>query len=66
MPMYKLVEYSDNYLKTSRHLQENYRDKPALNNVNVIIDFPGNGNDGTKEVKIMLPLKYRSSFWRAL
>ena len=34
MPMYNLIEYSINYLKTSRSLWECYTDKP--------VDFPGN------------------------
>ena len=29
MPMYNLIEYSDNYLKTSGSLKQYYRDKPA-------------------------------------
>ena len=34
MPMYNLIEYSINYLKTSGSLWECYTDKP--------VDFPGN------------------------
>ena len=32
MPMYNLIEYSDNYSKTSGRLWQYYRDKPALDN----------------------------------
>ena len=32
VPMYKFVEYSDNYLKTSGSLWQYYRDEPSLNN----------------------------------
>ena len=28
MPMYDLIEYSDNYSKTSRSLWQYFRDKP--------------------------------------
>ena len=31
MPMYNLIEYSDNYLKTSGHLWQYYRDEPFVN-----------------------------------
>ena len=38
MPMYNLIEYSDNYVKTSGSLWQYCLDMPALNN-NVIVDF---------------------------
>ena len=64
MPMYNLVEYSDNYSKTQGSLWHYYRDKPALTSTGVICDFPGNSasfkckqkiigeteNNATKEV----------------
>ena len=40
MPMYNLIEYSDNYWKTSGSLQQYYRDNPFINNDGVIIDVP--------------------------
>ena len=43
--MYNLLEYSDIYSKTTGMLWEYYRDKPALNKNNVIIDFPADGNN---------------------
>ena len=82
MPMYDLIQYSDAYSKTSGSLWQYYRYEPALNNNNNIIDFPTNnnstsfklkqqitgqtGNGGTKDAKVMVPLKYLSNFWRAL
>ena len=39
MPMYKLLEYSNNYLKTSRGLCQYRRDEPALDNTVAIADF---------------------------
>ena len=84
MLMYNLIEYSDNYSKTSGSLWNYYRDEPFLNANGAITDFPANndnnsasfksktkiasriGNDGTKNVKIRVPLKYLSNFWRTL
>ena len=74
MPIYNLIEYGDNYSKTSRSLWQCYRDQAALNNV-VIANFPDNnaslkfkqkitgetGDDSRKDVKIMVPLKYLSN-----
>ena len=45
MAMYNLIEYSDAYLKTSRSLWQYYRDEPALDANNNIIDFPANNNN---------------------
>ena len=78
--MYNLIEYSNNYLKASESLLQYYRDEPALNDNYVIINFPGNGgsfnfkqkitsptgDDGTKAVKIIVPLKCLSNIWRTL
>ena len=45
IPMYNVIEYSDNYLKTSENLWQYYRIQPALNNAGAIIDFPADGNN---------------------
>ena len=82
MPMYNLIEYSDNYAKTTGSLWQYCKDIPARNNNNEITEFTlGNttdslnfkvkftgqtGNNGTKDVEIMVPLKYLSNFWRTL
>ena len=82
MPMYNLIEYSDNYAKTPGSLWQYCKDIPARNVNNEIIVFDINnltdsfkfkaiitgqtGNDGTKYVEIMVPLKYLSNFWRTL
>ena len=39
MPMYNLIEYSDNYSKTSGSLGEYCKDIPAVNNNSDIVDF---------------------------
>ena len=72
MPMYNLIEYSENYSKTSGSLYQYARDVPA----NPITDSTtftekssvlGNtAADGTKQVEIVVPLKYLSNFWRTL
>ena len=73
MPMYNLIEYSDNYSKTSGNLWQYYKDDPNDNlensesfksKVKITGKTPNNGN--TKDVKIIVPLKYLSNFWRAL
>ena len=82
MPMYNLIEYSDNYAKTTGSLWQYCKDIPALNaNDEIIIFAEGNTtdsfkfkakitgqtrDDGTKDVEIMVPLKYLSNFWRNL
>ena len=78
MPMYNLIEYSDNYCDTSGTLWDFKRDE-IINNENVSNDnnspsfkckasIVGNTeNNGTKnEVKIAVPLQYFSSFRRSL
>ena len=42
--MYNVIEYSDAYSKLSRSLWQYYRDQPALNTNDSIIDFPANNN----------------------
>ena len=82
MPMYNLIEYSDNYAKTTGSLWKYCKDIPARDNNNEITEFTaGNttdslnfkakitgqtGNDGTKDVEIIVPLNYLSNFWRTL
>ena len=82
MPMYNLIEYSDNYAKTTGSLWQYCKDIPARNVNDEIIIFDVNnttesfkfkakitgktGNNGTKDVEIMVPLKYSSNFWRTL
>ena len=41
MPMYNLIEYSDNYSKTSGSLWQYRKQIPAINNEGAIIDFNG-------------------------
>ena len=58
------------------------KDIPAVNNNNAIVDFTNNnitdsfnfkvkmtcqtGDNGTKNVEIIVPLKYLNNFWRTL
>ena len=41
MPMYKLIEYSDNYSKTSGSLWQYCKEIPAVDNANNLVDFNG-------------------------
>ena len=76
--MYNLIEYSDNYSDTSGSLWDFKRDE-IVNNADVTNDnnapsfkykasLIGNTEtNGTKKgVKIAVPLKYLSNFWRSL
>ena len=73
MPIYNLIEYSDNYSKTSGSLWQYYKDDPNDNltdsesfksKVKITGKTPADGN--TKDVEIIVPLKYVSNFWRTL
>ena len=82
IPMYNLIEYSDNYAKSTGSLWQYYKDIPARDANDEIIAFDANNltdsfkfkakftdqteDDGTKDVAIMVPLKYLSNFWRTL
>ena len=46
MPMYKLIEYSDNYSKTSE-IYQYCEDLPAVNNNCEIVDFALNNVNGS-------------------
>ena len=78
MPMYNLIEYNDNYSDTSGSLWHLKRDE-ITNNADVTNDdnapsfkhkailIGDTGNNGRKNcIKITVPLKYLSNFWRSL
>ena len=78
MSMYNVIEYSDNYAKTTESLWKYFKDIPARNNNDEIVAFAVNNvtdsfnfkvkitgqteDDGTKDVEIMVPVKYLSNF----
>ena len=73
MLLYNLLEYSDNYAKTSGSLWQYYRDEPNENQedfesfkskIKITGKSLAAGNE--KDVEIMVPLKYLSNFWRTL
>ena len=80
MPMYNLIEYSDNYSKTPRSLWQFCKEIPAVNDD--IADFNGanatdsfnfktkitgqNNDNGRIDVEIMVPLRHLSIFWRTV
>ena len=70
MPIYNLIGYIDNYLKTSGSLWQYYRDDPNDNitesesfkyKIKIMGKTPDAGN--TKNAQIAVPLKYLSNFW---
>ena len=73
MPIYNLIEYSDNYLKTSGSLWQYYKDEPNDNiadselfksKVKTTGKTPADTN--TKNVEIIVLLKYFGNFRRTL
>ena len=84
MPIFNLIEYSDNYLDTSGSLWQFKRDEQNINNGNIPVDvnstnsisskykssffetLEDDDNGIFKNVKIAVPLKYLSNFWRSL
>ena len=71
--MYNLIEYRDKYSKTSESLWQYPKDDPDDNiadsesfkfKLKITGKTPDDGN--TKDVEIIVPLKYLSNFWRAL
>ena len=77
MSMYSLIEYSDNYAKTTGSLWQYFRDddgdgdnidiedsKSFKSKVKITGKTPNNYNE--KDVEKMVPLKYLSNFWRTL
>ena len=82
MSMYIFKKYGDNYSKASGSLWHYYRDESFLANGAITDSLTSNndsalvesktkikgrtGNDGAKNAKGRVPLKYLSSFWRTL
>ena len=68
-----MIEYNDSYSKTSEILWQHYKDDPNNNitqselfksKIEITGKTPAAGN--TKDVEIIVPLKYLSNFWRTL
>ena len=82
MPMYKLIEYSDNYQDSSATLYQYKRDEPPENDA--VADLTADNSSSLKykisllgnlvvannitriNVKVVVPLKYLSNFFRSL
>ena len=78
--MYNLIEYSDNYSKTSGSLWQYCKDIPAVDDDGDIVHFNEanatdsfkfetkitgeTNNNGIINAEIMVSLKYLSNFWR--
>ena len=77
-----MIEYSDNYSKTSGSLRQYCKEILAVDNAGNIVDFNGanatdsfnfktkikgqTNCDGIINIEILVPLKYLSNFWRNL
>ena len=67
MPMHNLIEYSDNYAKTTGSLWQFFRDEPVPDgDIEDSVSGKTPNNDNKKDVERMVPLKYSSNFWRTL
>ena len=82
MPMYKLIEYSDNYQDSSATLYQYKRDEPPEDDAvadltadnsssfKIKINLLGNpvvaNNVSRRNVKVIVPLKYLSNIFRLL
>ena len=71
--MHDLIEFSDNYAKTSKSLWQYYRDKSnndITNSESFKLKARVTGralvDDSTKDAETPVPFKYLSSFWRTL
>ena len=76
MPMYNLLEYSDNYQDSTGSLYQFKRNEPPDDNANVADDttslvyksklIKGTDDNNVNNVKLVVPLKYVSNFFRSL
>ena len=68
MPMYNLIEYSDNYSNTSGSLWQYCKETPVIPMLLIQTDNSGqtDNNGRINNVEIMVSLKCLSNFWRTL
>ena len=81
MPIYHLTEYSDNYSDTSGRLWQFKIDEQNMNNgkpvttadsssfkykSSFLTNLDADANGVLRTVKIAVPLKYLTNFWRSL
>ena len=76
MPMYNLLEYSDNYQNSAGRLYQFKRDEPPDDNADVRYAtsslvyksklIKGTDNNNVNNVKLVVPLKYVSNVFRSL
>ena len=75
MSMYNLLEYGQNYKKTTDSLWNYYRDEPSnplssnsksFKQRSSIVGKTPEDNDSLTNAKVVVPLKHLSNFWRAL
>ena len=75
MPVYNLLEYSKNYIKTTGSLWNCYRDEPtntlsynseSFKYKTSIVGKTPEDNDSLMNAKVVIPLKHLRNFWRVL
>ena len=78
IPIYNLIEYSDNYQDSSATLYQYKRDEPPeddavadltandSNKINLLVNPVVAGNVARRNVKVVVPLKYLSNLFRSL
>ena len=66
--MYNLIEYSDNHQDSSATLCQYKRDEPPEDDavVSLLVDPVPDGNAAKRSVKVVVPLRYLSNFFRSL
>ena len=74
--MYNLLEYSDNYQDSTGSLYQFKRDEPPDDNANIGNNktslvhksklISGTDDNYVNNVKLLVPLKYKSNFFRSL
>ena len=61
MPIYNLIEYSDNYSKTSGSLWQYTKDIPAVDNNNAIVNFTNNNLTDSFNFRVKMTSKTGSN-----
>ena len=74
MPMYNLIEYSNNYRKTTSSLWNYYRDETSntlssdseyFKYKTSIVGKTPEDKDSLTDTKVVVPLKHLSNFWKS-
>ena len=66
MPMYNLIEYSDNYSKTSGSLWQYCKEIPAVNNAGNIVNFDGTNATDSFNFKTKITGHTAAYCWKSI